>query len=98
MPLQTDTTILLDAETETDDLLTTPWHVVVHDDPVNLMAYVTMVLRRVFGYPEEKAQTLMLEVHRLGESIVWTGHREKAEFYVAQLQGYQLLCTLRKAS
>lgn len=98
MPLKTDTTILLDPETETDDLLTTPWHVVVHDDPVNLMAFVTMVFRRVFGYSEEKATQHMLEVHHLGESVVWTGHREKAEFYVAQLQGYQLLATLRKAS
>jgi ATP-dependent Clp protease adaptor protein ClpS len=29
--------------------------VVVWDDPVNLMTYVTLVLRRVFGYSREHA-------------------------------------------
>ncbi|MCC6881984.1 MAG: ATP-dependent Clp protease adapter ClpS [Verrucomicrobiales bacterium] len=98
MPNDPGTTILLDPETATDLRLTTPWQVVVQDDPVNLMGFVTMVFRRVFGYSEDKATQLMLEVHHLGESIVWTGQREKAEFYVAQLQGYQLRATLRKAS
>jgi ATP-dependent Clp protease adaptor protein ClpS len=75
-----------------------PWSVVVLDDPVNLQGYVTMVLKRVFGYPQPRAETLMMEVHTQGKSVVWTGAREKAEFYVQQLHGWQLQTTMEKAS
>ena len=77
--------------------LDVPWNVVVHDDPVNLMGYVTWVLMKIFGYDEPKAAILMLQVHQLGRSIVWTGQREKAEFYVQQLQAHQLKTSLEKA-
>lgn len=73
-----------------------PWQVVVHDDPVNYMHYVVLVFQRVFGYSRERATRLMREVHELGESVVWTGVRERAEHYVRQLQGFQLRATLRK--
>ena len=75
----------------------TPWHVVVLNDPVNLMSYVTMIIQRIFGYSETKATLMMLDVHQKGSCIVWTGEREKAEYFLQQLQSYQLLCTLRKA-
>jgi ATP-dependent Clp protease adaptor protein ClpS len=75
-----------------------PWQVVVHNDPVNLMTYVTMVFQRVFGFPREKAERHMLEVHQQGRSIVWSGVRERAELYVQQLHGYLLLATLEKIS
>jgi len=78
--------------------LAVPWNVVVHDDPVNLMGYVTWVLMKIFCYDEKKAAILMLQVHQLGRSIVWTGQREKAEFYVQQLQAHQLKTTLEKAA
>ena len=74
--------------------LAPPWNVIVHDDPITLMTYVTMALQRVFGYPREKAQTLMMEVHQTGRSIVWTGAREQAELYVLKLHATQLLATL----
>lgn len=73
-----------------------PWNVVVHNDPVNLMSYVTRVFVRVFGFSEERAKKHMLEVHHKGRSIVWSGAREKAEFYVQQLHGYLLLSTIEK--
>ena len=74
-----------------------PWNVIVHDDPVNLMAYVTYVLKKIFGYDEKKATTLMLQVHEQGLSVVWSGEREKAEFYAQQLQFHQLKTTLETA-
>ena len=83
-------------ETRDQDELDIPWQVVVHNDPVNLMTYVTMVFQRVFGYPREKAERHMLEVHHKGRSILWCGVRERAEFYVQQLHGYLLLATLEK--
>ena len=84
-------------ETATKESLATPWNVVVHNDPINLMTYVTMVLQRVFGYPRPKAEQLMLEVHQSGRSIVWSGGREQAEHYVHQLQSYQLLATMERS-
>lgn len=84
-------------DTRTDTQLDTPWNVLVHDDPVNMMGYVTLVLIKIFGYPESKAADLMMRVHQSGRAVVWTGQREKAEFYVAQLQSHQLKSTLEKA-
>ncbi len=75
-----------------------PWNVVVFDDPVNLMNYVTMVFKRVFGYPTEKAEKMMMEVHEQGRSIVWTGGREKAELYTQQLHTWQLRASIEKAT
>lgn len=86
----------IERETETQEELDLPWQVVVHNDPVNLMTYVTMVFQRVFGYPREKAERHMLEVHQKGRSILWSGVRERAELYVQQLHGYLLLATLEK--
>lgn len=74
--------------------LARPWKVIVHDDPITLMAYVTMVLRKVFAYPAEKAHELMMEVHTQGRSIVWTGAREQAEMYVFKLHAHQLLASI----
>ena len=77
--------------------LAKPWSVIVHNDPVNLMSYVSRVFRKVFGFPREKAEKHMLEVHQKGRSVVWTGERERAEFYVEQLHHHLLLATLERA-
>jgi len=81
-------------KTETETRLAPPWNVVVWNDPITLMVYVTMVFQRIFGYPREKAQMLMMEVHTKGRSIVWTGAREQAETYVQKLHAAQLLATM----
>ena len=86
----------IEKETHSEDDLDLPWQVIVHNDPVNLMSYVTMVFQRVFGYPREKAERHMLEVHHNGRSILWSGMRERAELYVQQLHGYLLLATIEK--
>jgi ATP-dependent Clp protease adaptor protein ClpS len=72
------------------------WKVIVHNDPVNLMSYVVMVFRRVFGYDPERARRHMLEVHEQGRSVLWTGEREIAENYVHALQQWQLTATLER--
>lgn len=95
MILDTDETTITQEETATD--LSHPWNVVVYDDPVNMMTYVTLVLQRVFGYSHEKAENLMLEVHNQGLSVVWSGEREKGELYVEQLHSFQLLAALKKS-
>ena len=85
-----------ETRTHEAEALDVPWNVVVHDDPVNLMGYVTWVFQKVFGYDDKRASKLMMEVHVAGRSIVWTGTREKAEFYVAELQAHQLTTSLEK--
>ncbi|MEI6560688.1 MAG: ATP-dependent Clp protease adapter ClpS [Verrucomicrobiota bacterium] len=85
-------------QTKTEAALDLPWNVVVHNDPVNLMSYVTMVFRRVFGFSREKAEQHMMEVHQKGRSVVWSGGRERAELYVQQLHGYLLLATMERSA
>ena len=89
--------VLTDVETRDQDALSLPWNVIVHNDPVNLMSYVTMVFQRVLGFPRDKATKHMLEVHHKGRSLVYTGERERAEAIVEQLHGYLLLATLEQA-
>ena len=89
--------VLTDVETCDEDALAQPWNVIVHNDPVNLMSYVTMVFQRVLGFPRDKATRHMLEVHHKGRSLVYTGERERAEAIVEQLHGYLLLATLEQA-
>ena len=84
--------------TKTKDTLDVPWKVIIYNDPVNLMSFVSFVIRKVFGYNEQRAEELMMEVHTKGKSIVWSGAREKAELYVQQLQGFQLLAAMKRAS
>lgn len=83
-------------KTDTKPRTQRPWNVVVHDDPISLMSYVTRVFMDVFGYPKAKAHKLMMEVHTAGRSVVWTGAREQAETYVTRLHGFHLLATLEQ--
>ncbi|SDS62397.1 ATP-dependent Clp protease adaptor ClpS [Opitutus sp. GAS368] len=77
--------------------LTDVWRVVVLNDPVNRMSYVVMVLRRVFGFAEERARKHMLEIHEQGRSILWSGTREQAEAYVFALQQWHLTAVVQPA-
>lgn len=97
MIMATETVQTPDTLTRTREERDLPWNVVVHNDPVNLMNYVTRVFRLVFGFPREKAERHMLEVHERGRSIVWSGSREKAEFYVQQLHAHLLLATVERS-
>jgi ATP-dependent Clp protease adaptor protein ClpS len=73
-----------------------PWIVIVWNDPVNLMTYVTLVLQRLFGYNRRKAEKLMLQVHNEGKAIVSNGTREKAEHDVARLHAAGLWATMQQ--
>jgi ATP-dependent Clp protease adaptor protein ClpS len=73
-----------------------PWIVLVWNDPINLMSYVTMVLQKVFGYSLEKATSLMLDVHHKGRAVVSNGTREKAEIDVFRLHEHGLWATMQQ--
>lgn len=74
-----------------------PWLVVVWNDPVNLMSYVTWVFQKLFGYPRQKAEKLMLDVHHKGKAVVSSGTREKAEFDCFRLHGHGLWATITRS-
>jgi len=74
-----------------------PWLVIVWNDPINLMSYVTWVFQKLFGYPREKATKLMLDVHHKGRAVVSSGSREKAELDCFRLHGYGLWATITKS-
>jgi len=73
-----------------------PWIVIVWNDPVNLMTYVTLILQKLFGYNRVKAEKLMLQVHHEGKAVVSSGTREKAEHDVARLHAAGLWATMQQ--
>lgn len=73
-----------------------PYRVVVLDDPVNLLGYITFAFSKVFGYSRAKSSTHVSEIRRQGQSTLWTGTREKAELYVYMLQEWQLNAYLKR--
>ncbi|MDQ3983407.1 MAG: ATP-dependent Clp protease adapter ClpS [Actinomycetota bacterium] len=95
MSLAPDTIERKDTGEETD--LERPWLVIVWNDPINLMSYVTWVLQKLFGYSYEKATKLMLDVHHKGKAVVSSGSREKAELDCFRLHSHGLWATLTKS-
>lgn len=72
-----------------------PWIVIVWNDPINLMSYVTFVFQKLFGYSKAKAEKLMLDVHQKGRAVVSNGPREKAELDVFRLHEHGLWATMQ---
>jgi ATP-dependent Clp protease adaptor protein ClpS len=82
----------VDASTDVEK----PWVVIVWNDPINLMSYVTFVLQKLFGYSKEKATQLMLDVHHKGRAVVSNGTRERAELDVYRLHEHGLWATMQR--
>ncbi len=72
-----------------------PWIVIVWNDPINLMSYVTFVFQKLFGFTKAKAEKLMLDVHLKGKAVVSSGPREKAELDVFRLHEHGLWATMQ---
>jgi ATP-dependent Clp protease adaptor protein ClpS len=73
-----------------------PWVVIVWNDPINLMSYVTLVFQKLFGFSLQKATRLMLQVHNDGKAVVSSGNREKSELDVARLHAHGLWATMQQ--
>ena len=89
-PMQTES---FSTDTKPDN----PWVCIVWNDPRNLMNYVTHVFMTYFKYSKDKAETLMLQVHQDGKSVVNTGSREEMERDVNAMHSYGLWATLQKS-
>ena len=89
-----DLETILGQDTTTDK----PWMVIVWNDPINLMSYVTFVLQKLFGYSKDKATSLMLDVHHKGRAVVSSGTRERAELDVFRLHEHGLWATMEQSA
>ncbi len=91
---------VIEEGTGTDDIAQTdkPWLVLVWNDPINLMSYVTFVFQKLFGYSLEKATELMMDVHEKGRAVVSSGPRERAEWDVYRLHDHGLWATMQQDS
>ena len=83
-------------QTGPDLTLDVPWVVIVWNDPINLMSYVTWVFQRLFGFPRAVAERLMWQVHTEGKAVVANGSREECEGHVSRLHAYGLWATLQQ--
>jgi ATP-dependent Clp protease adaptor protein ClpS len=73
-----------------------PWITIVWNDPVNLMSYVTYVFTTYFGFPREKAERLMRQVHEEGRAVVSNGSRDEMERDVTAMHAYGLWATMQR--
>jgi ATP-dependent Clp protease adaptor protein ClpS len=73
-----------------------PWVTIVWNDPVNLMSYVTYVFEAYFGYSQQKAEKLMIDVHRKGRAVVSHGSRDEMERDTEAMHEYGLWATFQK--
>ena len=87
---------VLDPDTGFEESIDTPWIVLVWNDPINLMSYVTFVLQKLFGYSKEEATRLMMQVHNDGKAVVSNGTRSEAERDVFRLHEHGLWATMQQ--
>jgi ATP-dependent Clp protease adaptor protein ClpS len=86
-------TVVVDAP-DADALVARRWVVIVWNDPINLMTYVTYVFRKLFGFSHPKAHALMLQVHHEGRAVVSGGALERCEHDAARLHAHGLWATI----
>ena len=65
-----------------------PYHVIIVNDEEHTFDYVIELLTKLFRHPLPAAEALTWKIHLSGKAIVYTTHREKAEFKQAQIEGY----------
>ena len=88
----------VDLEQLLSESIDLPYEVILHNDDVNTFEYVTIVLMRVFSYPQGRARTLAERTDRDGQTVVWHGSRDDAVTYTQTLLGHGLTATCRKAA
>jgi ATP-dependent Clp protease adaptor protein ClpS len=62
------------------------WRVIVRNDNHNTFEHVAATLAKVLpGVSLEQGHRIADQIHSSGQAIVWSGHREAAEHYWAEL-------------
>ncbi len=96
-PVETAPVEIVRPEGDTSTIEDRPWLVIVWNDPINLMSFVTFVFQKLFGYSKEKATRLMLDVHQKGRAVVSSGTKERAELDVFRLHEHGLWATMERS-
>jgi len=65
-----------------------PYNVVILNDEDHSFPYVIELLVKLFGHPTPTAQVLTWRIHLRGRAIVYTTHKEVAEFKRDQVLAY----------
>lgn len=84
---------VLDApETQTKDKpkskILPPYNVILMNDDDHSVVYVINMLKKIFGYSDEKGAKMAKEIHETGRCIVWTGTKELGELKQEQIHSY----------
>ena len=67
------------------------WRVIVLNDNHNTFDGVAFALAQTIpGVDFDQGLRLATKIHTTGQAVVWSGHREQAELYHGQLEGYGL--------
>jgi ATP-dependent Clp protease adaptor protein ClpS len=67
------------------------WRVIVLNDDHNTFEGVAFALAKTIpGVDYDRGMALANRIHNTGRAIVWSGQREPAELYHAQLEDYGL--------
>ena len=73
------------------------YKVLLHNDPINSMEYVTIALREVVPQlSEQDAISIMLEAHNTGVGLVIVCDLEPAEFYSESLKSKGISSSIEK--
>ena len=73
------------------------WNLLLWNDPVNLMPYVTGILIEVLKISKEEAERHMLIAHLEGKSAIYNGDKDTCVDYAATLGAYSLWASVEKA-
>ena len=88
---------LLDQKPSEVKIKSPKYKVLLHNDPVNSMEYVTTTLREVVPQlSEQDAIAIMLEAHNSGVGLVIVCDLEPAEFYSESLKSKGLTSSIEK--
>ena len=60
--------------------------IIIFNDDINSMNYVTNKLVSILNIPEAKALELMFRIDNEGIAVVWTGNGSEAEQYLSSLR------------
>ena len=67
------------------------WRVIVLNDNHNTFEGVAFALSRTLpSVSYDKGLALADRIHTTGRAVVWSGHKERAELYWTQLEGFGL--------
>lgn len=82
------TATLPQEKTQTKTNRQPPYHVILLNDDDHSVDYVVAMMKKIFGYKQEKGLEIAKKVHYEGKCVVWTGSLEVAELKQEQIHSF----------